>query len=396
VIHGAKELFASARVSYRLDLRDFVHLVRGTATAIELCMRTSKLSHLVSIHTFLAFSTMLGAAGCSAAAPPELEGAGSSRIINGTADSGDPAVVAVIAEGQADAKGNFTYATCTGEVIAPSVVLTASHCVDARALGFVPVKLVVITAQDVNVSTAAEVLATSAAITHPQYDPNSGANDIAVVLLQKPVAITPLPYNRAPLEAQSGKSARIIGYGITKDGDTASGKKNQATITISQIDKDVFLATNLPSTQCHGDSGGPTLLSLGGQDTIVGIGWHTVRPDGLCSEGVRDLRVDNFVDFIDGFVNGAGGAPGAPGAAGGGGGAGGAGGAGGSVTDVCCYNGQSYDLLRRVHRHRVHPRVQQAGERQDAHEPVHPHAQQRHDVQRRLRPTPLGRRRWTR
>ena len=293
-------------------------------------MRTSNLSRLVSIHTFIAVSTLVGVAGCSAAAPPEAEGEGSSRIINGTADPGDPAVVAVIAEAAPDAMGNFSYSTCTGEIIAPTVVLTASHCIDPRALGFTPVKVLIITAQDDSKATAAEVLATTAHIAHPLFDPNSGANDIAIVMLQQPTAIAPLPYNRAPLDA-TGKSARIVGYGITKDGSTQAGVKNQATITISDVNQDTFLATNLPSSQCHGDSGGPTLLPIDGKDTIVGIGWHTVRTDGLCSEGVRDLRVDNFVDFIDRFVGGAAGGGGGAGGGGAGGAGGGGGGAGGAV-----------------------------------------------------------------
>jgi hypothetical protein len=162
--------------------------------------------------------------------------------------------------------------------------------------------------------------------THPGYDPNTGANDIAIVLLQRPLAgVTPLPYSRVPLEGNDGKQARIIGYGTTKDGDSSTaGKKNQATVKLSQINAHDFVAATLPVTQCHGDSGGPTLLPINGKETIIGIGWQTVRNDGLCSEGVRDTRIDKFLSFIDPFVP-ASGQPGQNGA------------------DVCCQDGQSYD-----------------------------------------------------
>jgi secreted trypsin-like serine protease len=246
-------------------------------------------------------------------------------------------VVAVVAY----TDGGKSYSTCTGEVIAGDVVLTASHCIDPRALGFVPEGIQIMTSQDILQATNAQVFPARTAVPHPAYNPQTGANDIAVVLLQGAIDIAPLPYNRTALEglALDGKSGRAIGYGTTKDGDSSTaGKKNQATLKLSKINAFDFTASALPATQCHGDSGGPVLAMVDGKEQIIGIGWITVRNDGLCSEGVRDTRVDKYLAFIDPFVKasgGAGQAPPAPAPAPKGG--------GNPGTDICCFNGQFYD-----------------------------------------------------
>jgi secreted trypsin-like serine protease len=265
--------------------------------------------------------------------PPEPQGeerrGTNSGIIGGKPDSGDPAVVAVFA-----IKGD-TGATCTGEVIAPRFVLTASHCIHAGSLGFEPETVVVVTAADTTTATKADVLRVKALNLHPGYEPNSGMNDIAVIELEQPTSIAPLPFHRGSLAEHSGRTGRAIGYGTTVDGDAnTSGKKNEAALTISDITATTFLASALPSTQCHGDSGGPVLLEIGGRETIIGIGWRTVRLDGLCNEGVRDTRVDRHAQWID-FVTGAaisGGGERVPAPAP----------AGDGVT-ACCVNGVSYE-----------------------------------------------------
>jgi secreted trypsin-like serine protease len=284
-----------------------------------------------NLSALLALSSIVAVAGCSAPPPVEAEGGGSSKIIGGKADAGDSSIVAVVAY----TDGGKTYATCTGEVIAPRVVLTASHCVSPIALGFVPEGVQIMTSQDISTATAADVV-TGRGVTHPGYDANTGMNDIAVVLLDEAVNLPAVPYSRVALEGNDGKSARIIGYGTTKDGDsTTAGKKNEATVKISAINDHDFVASALPVTQCHGDSGGPVLLNVGGKETIIGIGWVTVRNDGLCSEGVKNTRVDKFLSFIDPFVVAGGGAPGADGA--------GDPTPGGQSESSCCRNGQFYD-----------------------------------------------------
>src|SRR5258708_37544601 len=61
-------------------------------------------------------------AGCSAAV--EVQGA---AIIGGSRDRGDPAVVMLVSY----PPDQSTAYTCTASLIAPTILLTAAHCVDA-------------------------------------------------------------------------------------------------------------------------------------------------------------------------------------------------------------------------------------------------------------------------
>jgi secreted trypsin-like serine protease len=252
----------------------------------------NKLASTSIVHVLLLGAVAVATA-CAAPVVTEEKRATGSKIIAGTADNGDPAVVAVVG-----LKGNMM-STCTGEVITPTFVLTASHCVDPRALGFVPDKIVIATAPDLNKATSSDVLQIRRATHHPGFNPNTGDNDIAVIELAQPTSIAPIPFNHGTMDGIEGKKGRAIGYGRTVDGDANSANtKNQASLTISDINAQTFLATSLPSTQCHGDSGGPVLFPINGVETIVGIGWHTVLDDGSCVQGVRDLRVDPYVGWI--------------------------------------------------------------------------------------------------
>lgn len=244
-----------------------------------------------------------------AVAPLEETDSTSADIIGGTADSGDIAVVGILAE---DNDGN--YGLCTGEIISPTIVLTAAHCVAPAALGFSPTKAIIVVDPDMSafVKGAGDLSKTleSAGYTfHPQFDAKSGANDIAVIQLASPTTIKPLPFNRsaAAMKSLVGKTGRAIGYGQTINGDaTSSFHKRQATLDLSNLTATTFLAKAGNATQCHGDSGGPVIAKVNGVDTIVGIGWETVTRGESCALGVEDTRVDAYADYLAQFLGGAG------------------------------------------------------------------------------------------
>ena len=268
---------------------------------------------------------ILFASGCSGSARSEKGASSEQPILNGAVDMGDPAVVAL------HANGLKSVATCTAEVISDRVLLTAAHCINAITLGFAPISFQVVTTWNVSAATPAEILEVEQVVGNPSFNPFAGDNDIALVLLKKPTSIAPLKFNRASLDGKDGAPVRIVGYGVTKDGDpTSANIKNAASVHLSKIDAHHFLAADLPTTQCHGDSGGPTLMTFNGEEQIIGVGWRTVSPDGKCDQGVRDTRVDDNLAFIDEFLallgGSSGGAPppgggGAPPPGGGGGGA---------------------------------------------------------------------------
>ncbi|MCS0501086.1 S1 family peptidase [Ancylobacter mangrovi] len=163
-------------------------------------------------------------------------------------------------------------AFCSGVVLAPRVLLTAAHCVapasDYAALVF----------ED---STPKLIPVAQIAI-HPSFDPHSFETrrptpDLAVVRLAEPL---PLDFSPATLSSQMALPARrtsflLAGFGVTKDGDGASGGKLRM-VQLPSIGITggimVRLSDGPAKGGCTGDSGGPVYL-----DGLVAgiIGWST-------------------------------------------------------------------------------------------------------------------------
>lgn len=251
--------------------------------------------------TVLAFFGLL--AGCTGAPAP---GVTSRAIINGTADTGDPAVIMVVSQ----VPGSMQASLCTGEVISPHVVLTAAHCVDPATVGQ-GAKTYVYT-QPVFDFTKAPPPGTLFAASDVHYDLSfdpqhpENAHDIGVVIMGAPLAITPIPYNRKPITADLfGQPARLIGYGITSATDTMSaGTKREAPSVMIGLDKN---NTSLVDYQdgmhgiCEGDSGGPGLMMIDGQERIVSVTSFGYQGCPTSQPGA-ETRVDLYTPFVDMYV----------------------------------------------------------------------------------------------
>jgi len=210
-------------------------------------------------------------AGCSGAPGEQGEhgeqvGHSSSAIARGAPDSADPAVVRI-----ADAN-------CSGTLVAPRAVLTAAHC------GVTPGSAV--TFSD---GTSIPTLAFHA---HPEWDPITARNDIALVVLAAASAVSPVPLSTAPVtDAQLGERLRIVGYGETGDGG-AAGTKHTGFTTIVAYDGTTMSDSAQPAASCAGDSGGPALIMVAGVESIAGV---TSRGDAACASFGVKTRVDAYV-----------------------------------------------------------------------------------------------------
>lgn len=234
---------------------------------------------------------------CSGGDEGNIAGRGSS-IVGGTQDNGDPSVVGIVAF-----RDEHNGDSCTGTVIAPTIILTAAHCVSPP--DYTPVQTLVFPTPTISGATRASALAIKESHVHPLYVPlGRNTYDVAVIVLAQPTSLTPIPYNHSMFDAPVGTMARAVGYGRTVDGvESSGGTKYQAQVPISGSDPTTITAGTATTTQCHGDSGGPLFLDLGAGETIVGITWRTVNDDGTCSGGNINTRVDSVTSFIDQYVN---------------------------------------------------------------------------------------------
>ncbi len=218
-----------------------------------------------------------------------------AAITNGQADgNGHPEVGALLAQ-QAFSDG--TWAECSGTLISPTVFLTAAHCDEGVS--------------EVNVTFDSSYVYPSGATfsgtwhADPLFSQAQGdPHDVAVVVLDSPVGITPANLPAANSLAGLGKNQRFtsVGYGAQavssgKGGKTftytdirfvASGTLNSVTPSFLRISQN---ASTGNGGTCYGDSGGPNFLGAGSSETNIVAG-TTITGDTPCRSTNVDYRLD--------------------------------------------------------------------------------------------------------
>lgn len=229
-----------------------------------------------------------------AAAPPP--------IVNGETTQDYPEVVLLY---MTDSRGTMG-ASCTGSLIAPTWVLTASHCITDSA-DFEIAYVYVAFLNNSNEYSRTNTFEAIEWYANPKYSSRSGLNDIALIELDERDAqegpfmpIVP----EGPKLRDKGELMRIVGFGATDDNDnSAILRKRFVDVPLEDYDDDLLftLDTETDKNACHGDSGGPVMhLYEDGTYAIAGIvdyGTQTCMSGGLYS-----ARVDAFMDFIDGYT----------------------------------------------------------------------------------------------
>ncbi|TWU47991.1 S1 family peptidase [Rubripirellula reticaptiva] len=183
---------------------------------------------------------------------------------------------------------------CTGTLISSTDVLTAAHCafeVESSTEGTFEV--------------GGQLYLTSAIFIHPDYNPVTYENDIAIFRLSEPVAdIEPSTIFRGtPIV---GDLLSIVGFGGTGtaiDGnDGTFGIKRVGITTIDDVTATVIeWLYDDPSeaNTASGDSGGPGFLFVDGEPFIASITSGGSVFDSTLGDVAFNTRVDAFADWID-------------------------------------------------------------------------------------------------
>jgi secreted trypsin-like serine protease len=220
-----------------------------------------------------------------------------AEIIGGQTDSKDSAVVALFASQPGSQQG----ALCTATLIAPTVLLTAAHCVSPDEVGDNAEFHVFL---GNNLNTRSGTWVNVRGVTNdPAFDtehPELG-HDVGIVVLQKALPFAPVAYNKAPLRTSMlGKRVRLVGYGLS-NGHTqqGAGVKRQATTLLDDADGKLLAIGDRAHETCNGDSGGPAFMVIGGVETIIGV---TSFGNQDCTGLGYDTRIDTYKNFIGQFA----------------------------------------------------------------------------------------------
>lgn len=201
------------------------------------------------------------------------------RIVGGARSFADPAVVALLSNGE-----QF----CTGTLIEPTTVLTAAHCLPP----YNQTDLADVTVFIGDDTSADSVdIAVVDATAHPMWQLDLLGYDVGLLRLERPAPVEPLPVSSLTLEqTDAGAELRLIGYGTTQNGGRDHGVRYSGIAAIAAIDAYSIYASRSPATTCNGDSGGPALLVRDGVEVVVGV--HS-RSD--CTTAAVEERVDIHV-----------------------------------------------------------------------------------------------------
>ena len=206
-----------------------------------------------------------------------------------------------------DSDGEYMH-RCTGTLISPTVVLTASHCTSGSASAYAYFSVDV--PEDFRENPTGIAGET---FTHPDYNPNTLSNDVGVVVLEDEVILSTYPVLAPEGFLSEMKATREImgdtfvnvGYGLLEGALPPELTDNESryfsTSPYSALTRNNLrllqnpVATGQGGT-CFGDSGGPHFW----EDTLTIVS-VTSWGDAICRAHDMTQRVDipSVLDWLE-------------------------------------------------------------------------------------------------
>ena len=163
---------------------------------------------------------------------------------------------------------------------------------------------------------ASHVATIDAVYQHPDYDPETMANDITLARLAGSVDLnhaTPISVHDTAITGgwQDGSPLTVAGWGTTSSGGSVSPRLKAATIYVDEqcgsyspslvFDEEMFCAAAPQTDSCQGDSGGPVVVEHLGSTYLAGVvSWGFGCADASYP-GIY-TRASNYVEWVESFV----------------------------------------------------------------------------------------------
>lgn len=195
---------------------------------------------------------------------------------------------------------------CTGTLVAPDVVVTAGHCIDAE-----PYEVVIDSVDYAR--SGGERIGVAWSRAYPEW---YRSYDVGVIVLERASKVAPRTITAACTARQSlvpHASVHLVGFGVTDDQqEDPNTQLREATVAVtdptctldpacqpSVAPHGEFIAGGRGADSCFGDSGGPVLVDVAGSPALVGIVSRgmSLAPTP-CGGGGIYVRIDKVASWI--------------------------------------------------------------------------------------------------